>query len=116
MVARPLLSSIVRDEALTRNLGDEEARMLVEWLVDHVEKLGGTLVSDRLLQTEVKNLCRRARVMARFVELWCHRRTPGAAIQLAAVERWTFPLPDAPIDACDLMEELLEWERDREEE
>ena len=35
----PLIRGIVRDEALTRGLGDIEARMLVEWVVHWAELL-----------------------------------------------------------------------------
>ena len=40
----------------------------------------------------------------------------GAACQLAATERfpWPFPPPDA--DACDLMIDILAWEKDQDRE
>ena len=39
MVADPLLHHILSDERLTRGLGDEEARVLIEWLVEQAEEL-----------------------------------------------------------------------------
>src|SRR5438132_8189550 len=40
MQANPLLHHILDDDALTRCLGDAEARVLVEWLVEQAELLG----------------------------------------------------------------------------
>jgi hypothetical protein len=103
-----LLGRILGDEALTRGLGDAEARVLVEWLVEQAEDLEeGTADAD----AEVHRLCRRARALSRFVWLWCARRDRGAATQLAAVERFGWPLPDdADADACDLMQTIVVWE------
>jgi len=39
MVAKELLSPILQDDSLTRGLGDAEARVLVEWLVDRSEEI-----------------------------------------------------------------------------
>ena len=41
MVADPLLHHILSDERLTNGMGDEEARVLVEWLVEQAEELMG---------------------------------------------------------------------------
>ena len=41
----PFIRTMVRDESLTRGLGDVEARMLVDWLVDWAELLGNNLRS-----------------------------------------------------------------------
>lgn len=103
-----LVSRILDDEALTRGLGDAEARVLVEWLVEQAEELeAGPSDAD----AEVRRLCRRARALSRFVWLWCGRRDRGAAVQLAAVERFGWPLPDdAEADACDLMQSIVLWE------
>ncbi len=108
MPVSPLLSQVLDDEALTRGLGDAEARVLVEWLVEEVERLER---SGSDAGPEVRLLCRRARAVSRFVLLWCGRRDRGAAVQLAAVERFAWPLPDdIDADACDLMQQILGWE------
>jgi hypothetical protein len=108
MPVGPLLSHILDDEALTRGLGDAEARVLVEWLVEQVE---GWEARGADADAAVQCLCRRARALSRFVLLWCGRRDRGAAIQLAAVERFTWPLPDdADADPCELMQTILGWE------
>jgi hypothetical protein len=109
MLARSVLNLVLEDEALTRHLGDAEARALIEWLVDEAEHLGEVL-ADRPLEEAVMRLCRRGRTMARFVRLWCHEDTPGAAAQLAASERLDWPLPDGPVDPWWLMHELVRWE------
>ena len=103
-----LLSRILDDEALTRGLGDAEARVLVEWLVERAEELEEDAAEA---DAEVRRLCGRARALSRFVWLWCGRRDRGAAAQLAAVERFGWPLPDdADADPCDLMQSIVVWE------
>jgi hypothetical protein len=109
MGADPLLNHILDDEALTRNLGDAEARVLVEWLVEQAEGLART-ASPAEATHEVIRLCRRGRGIARFVSLWSHPRLRGAAGQLAVAERFTWPLPDAAVDPCELMQGIVAWE------
>jgi hypothetical protein len=45
--------------------------------------------------------------------LWCIVRARGAAGQLAAVERFAWPLPDASVDAYELMQAIVSWEGDQ---
>jgi hypothetical protein len=110
MRAKPFLSQILANDALTRGLGDAEARVLVEWLVDWVERLVEGAATELQARAEVQQLCRRARAIGRFVGLWCHVQARGAAGQLAAAERFTWPLPDAGVDPCQLMQDILDWE------
>src|SRR5437763_17175006 len=94
MSGTDFLQPVLGDELLTGGLGDEEARLLVEWLVERAEQGRGRF-ADRpeLGLHEVQRLCRRARAVSRFVSLWCHQSCHGAACQLAASERFRFPLP-----------------------
>ncbi len=108
MLARSLLHGILDDEALTRNLGDAEARLLVEWLADQAERLEG--LPDADAEREVKRLCRRGRAVARFVTLWGQKRGRGPATQLAASERFAWPLPDGPVPPCELMQHIVYYE------
>jgi hypothetical protein len=111
MLSRPLLNEIVCDERLVRGLGDPEARVLVEWLVDKAEasaERAGTDPAD-----VVRRLCRRGRAISRFVVLWCHVADRGAAGQLAASERFDWPLPTDSVDPCLLMQGILTWEDKR---
>ena len=101
MTARQTLTPILENEHLTRGLDDAEARMLIEWLVERAETLS---------PTALQRCCLRARSIARFVRLWCHDRSPSAALQLAATERFAWPLPVCEMDACDLMHDILTWE------
>jgi len=110
MRARPLLSPILDNDTVTRGLNDPEARILVDWLVEHVERLAAQLTCATRAQREVTHLCRRARAISRFVGLWCVQRERGAAVQLAAVERFTWPLPSTGEDPCELMDFILAWE------
>jgi hypothetical protein len=109
MLARSVLNHILDDEGLTRHLGDAEARLLVEWLVDEAEWLAQTL-PEAEVAPEVQRLCRRGRVMARFVRLWSIEAARGPAAQLVATERTDWPLPDGPIEAWELMWRLVRWE------
>lgn len=113
MLARSVLGHILDDDTLTRHLGDAEARVLIEWLVEEAERADHTTQSPGVLESEVRQLCRRARVIARFVRLWALEGQPGAAAQLSAAERLDWPLPDGPIDACSLMLRVVRWEARR---
>ena len=101
---------IVDNEALTRGLGDPEARVLVEWLVGEAEILADMELEEDQLCYEIRCLCDRGRVLSRFVLLWCYRHNWGAACQLAATERFPWPLPTTAMDPCELMEQILGYE------
>lgn len=115
MLTRPLLNYILRDEGIVRGLADPEARVLIEWLVDRAEEATFDL-DERESDAVVRHLCQRGRAIGRFVTLWCHERSRGAASQLAAVERFPWPLPTRSIDPCTLMQDILEWEQETPEE
>ncbi|HEV3116721.1 MAG TPA: hypothetical protein VGY58_06685 [Gemmataceae bacterium] len=110
MLSKPVLRDILDDEALTRGLADPEARILVEWLVETAEQVADDSLSDAATRQRVQALCRKGRAIGRFVDLWCHARTPGAAGQLAAAERFDWPLPTGAGDPCDIMQAILKWE------
>ena len=118
MVKRALLNEIFANESLTRGLCDPEARVLVEWLVEQAERIDRRSPPGDAgaAQREVDRLCRRARGLSRFVHLWCHRRQRGAAIQLAATERYQWPLPSEPMDPCELMYAILSCESEAYDE
>jgi hypothetical protein len=101
-----LLRPILHDDALTRHLGDAEARILVEWLVERAERVE----ADADAEVKVRALCRRARAIGLFVGLWCYRGQPGAAAQLANAERFDWPLPEPGTDPDTLMEHILDHE------
>jgi hypothetical protein len=108
MLARPLVGDILRDEGLTRGLGDPEARFLVEWLIDQGDRLAARDLPHATAQ--VRRLCRRGRAVACFVRLWCYEGSRRSAIQLAATERFGWPLPNQTVDPCELMQTILGWE------
>ncbi len=107
-----LVREVVRDESLTRGLGDEEARMLVEWVVDWTELLAEASRSDDDARVLVGRLRRRGRAIGRFVQMWCDDGVADrrGATQLAASERFTWPLPDSEVEPPDLMQHILTWE------
>ncbi len=110
MLTKPLLSYILDNDLLTRGLGDPEARMLVEWLVDQAEQIAAAAPSELAAQEQVRILCRRGRAIGRFVGLWSQPRGRGAAGQLAVAEGFTWPLPPPYADACEVMQTVLVWE------
>jgi hypothetical protein len=116
MLAKRLLSQVLADDALTRGLGDAEARILVEWLADHAEGLAATISCADRATAELAKLRRRARSISRFVALWCHLGERGAAGQLATAERLNWPLPDAEVDPCELMQMIVVWEDEQHRE
>ena len=87
----PLLRHVLRDEGLTRGLGDIEARMLIEWVTDWTELLADAARTEDDAWSCVRRLCRRARAIGRFVRLWTNPDSRGAAGQLAAAERFSWP-------------------------
>ena len=109
MQSNPLLRGILNDDALTRGLGDAEARVLVEWLVDAAERLAETATPE-IATREVLRLRLRGRSVARFVQLWSLDHDWGSALQLAATERFPWPMPDTALDPCELMQEIVFWE------
>lgn len=111
MVVNRLLHQIVSDERLTRNLGDAEVRVLVEWLVEQTEELIRT-TGEVEAASAVGRLCRRARAIACFIRLWSLDQARGAAGQLAATERFAWPMPDADADPCELMQAIVSYESD----
>ena len=110
MSSRAALNLILENDRLTRGLDDAEARMLIEWLVERAEIVQTWDPSEERVGAEVRRMCLRARAIARFVALWCHERSAAAALQLAATERFTWPLPVDAMDPCDLMHDILKWE------
>jgi hypothetical protein len=113
MLSTVLLRSILHNEAMTRGLGDPEARLLVEWVIDQAEGLAARLTCPERLTAAVQGLCRRARSLSRFVGLWCYAGSHGAACQLAATERFAWPLPTTNLDPCELMDQILTHEGER---
>src|SRR5438034_1190655 len=81
MLSKALLSPILEDDSLTRGLGDAEARVLVEWLVERMEAVHTRSGCEKHTRAEVSFWCRRARALGRFVSLWCHQADHGAACQ-----------------------------------
>jgi hypothetical protein len=110
MLARQLVSQVLDDDALTRGLRDPEARVLVEWLVERAEDVAAEASCSMAAASQVAKLRRRGRSISHFVALWCHLDEPGAAGQLATAERLNWPLPDGPVDPCELMQNILNWE------
>jgi hypothetical protein len=111
----PYLRHVLRDEALTRGLGDIEARMLVEWVADWTELLAEAARTEDDAWSCVRRLCRRGRAIGRFVQLWGEPGSRGAASQLAAAERFGWPLPSSDMDPGDLMHHILSWENQHPE-
>jgi len=115
MQITPLERYILNDEGMTRGLGDVEARILVEWLVDRAGQIAFVARTDDEAWNDVRSVCRRGRVFSCFVRLWTQPESRGAALQLAAAERQHWPLPSGEVEPGELMEKLLAWV-DRQDE
>jgi hypothetical protein len=98
------------NDLLTRGLGDPEARVLVEWLVDQAEHIATCAPSEGAAQEQIKSLCRRGRAIGRFVGLWSQPRARGAAGQLAVAEGFTWPLPPPAAEPFEIMQSIVVWE------
>jgi len=109
MQSTPLVRHVLRDEAVTRGLGDIEARTIVQWLADRAEQIAVTAANEQSGWDQLKGLCRKARTIAGFVRLWSVRSSRGAALQLVGAERLHWPLPSGDIDPGELMESILIW-------
>lgn len=110
MVEREFLRPILDDESLTRGLGDAEARLLIEWLVERAENLAASSLAESTRRDRLGSFCRRGRSLARFVQLWCYADQPGAALQLAGAEAFTWDPPTGSSDPVDLMSRILRAE------
>ena len=106
----PIIRQVLRDESITRGLGDIEGRMLMEWLADWTVLFADAARSDDEAWRMTNRLCRRARAINKFVQMWQNPATRNGAGQLAAVERFRWPLPPGPIPTVRLMEQILNWE------
>ena len=113
MQSLPLVRHVLSDDGLTRGLGDIEARMIVEWLVERAEEIADDARDDEAGWRTFRAASRRARAVSRFVCLWAEDDSRGAAAQLAASERLDWPLPTGPEDAGDLMGRILGYEARR---
>jgi hypothetical protein len=109
MPVETFLRQMLQSESLTRGLEDPEARVLVEWMVEKVEHLAAEAAAEAALPHSLECLTQRARAIARFVSLWCQGER-GSAVQLAAVERFVWPLPTTAVDPCELMKAILSRE------
>lgn len=115
MQSTPLVRYILRDEAVTRGLGDVEAQMIVQWLAGRAEQIAVTSANEETAWARVRQVCRRARTIAAFVRLWSTPGMRGAALQLVGAERLHWPLPAGNFDPGELMEGILEWNDRRDE-
>jgi hypothetical protein len=109
MQSLPLVRYILRDEAVTRGLGDCEASLITDWLAYRAEQIAERNDSEIKAWAEVYDLCRRARLIGRFVYLWSNPGDRGAAIQLVANEQLHWPLPKGDLEPIELMLGLLRW-------
>ncbi len=106
------INRILDDEALTSGLQDPEARLLIEWLVEQVEHIVQHRPDEASAESRIQILCRRIRGIRRFLSLWCYAGDRGAAAQLAAAERFAWPLPGPEdVDPCDILQRILCWEQ-----
>jgi hypothetical protein len=109
-LTRPLLNDILKNDALTRGLGDAEARVLVEWIVERAEVLAEDSPTEDSFNQKLRKLFTRCRAIGRFVMLWGQPALRGGAAQLAAAERFNWPFPPPSAEPYEIMLGILVWE------
>jgi hypothetical protein len=111
MRMRQMLNTILHDEALTRGLDDAEARILLEWVAGWAERVINCSPTETVAMARIEQVRLRGRAIRHFVQLWCHDQDAAAATQLAATERFRWPLPEElDADPWELMHLILDWE------
>ncbi len=109
MQSTPLVRHILREESVTRGLGDVEARMIVDWLADRAERIADEAPTEAAAWAILRATCRKARAISCFIRLWFEPDSRGAAIQMAAAERAPWPFPSSDMDPGEAMGEILAW-------
>lgn len=108
--AESLVDRVLDAEALTAGLEDPEARLLIEWLVEQTEQIARQAASLEEARQQVEQLCHYGRTLRRFLILWCYEKNPGGAAQLAATEKFGWPLPPASEgNAFAILRHVLHW-------
>jgi hypothetical protein len=108
--AKSLIDRVLDDEAITAGLEDPEARLLVEWLVEQTEHIARSAASPQQAKERVERLCHYARALRQFLVLWCYDKNPGSAAQLAATQKFAWPLPSAEEEnALSILQQVLLW-------
>ena len=77
--------------------------------MDWAELLAVESESEQAAWDGLRLRCR-ARGIGRFVQFWSDEKSRAAAVQLAAVERFSWPLPVMEEDPAELMVRILAWE------
>jgi len=111
VVVDALIRGLLREERFTQGLDDSEGRMLAEWVVEWAELLGMTAKSPQEAEELLQRLSRRGQAIGRFVQLWTQPQTRGSAAQLAATERFAWPLPTPGLPPGDVLRQILSWEK-----
>jgi len=107
---KSLIDRVLDDEAITAGLEDPEARLLVEWLAEQTEYIARSATSPQQAKEWVERLCHYARALRQFLILWCYDRNPGSAAQLAATQKFAWPLPSAEEEnALRILQQILLW-------
>lgn len=114
MLCSQMIRHVLRDETVTRGLGDIEARMIIEWLTDRAEQIAVSR-PEKDAWSELNLSTRKAKIVSRFVQLWSEKHSRGAAVQLASAERMDWPLPSGDVDSGMLTERILAWLDRRDE-
>lgn len=88
-----LVSLVLDDEGLTRDLDEREAEHLTSWAVKQVEQIAAAADNEEQADQEVGALKKRVRKMSRFIVLWCQEQDDAQALELA--KSAGFATPDA---------------------
>ena len=64
---KQVIVTMLRRERLTADLDDSESKILLDWLVDSIERLGKQSLGKSVIDIEVKKLFEKARVLSKIV-------------------------------------------------
>lgn len=110
MQAEMFVSRVLDDEGLIDGLDEDEAGLLVEWLVQRTERIAASAKQEVDAWKQVEMLCKRGRAIARLVVLACQKNDQAGAAQLAERERLPWP-PPAAADAHQVLQHILNAEK-----
>lgn len=108
--AKRLVDRVLDDEGLTDGLGDDEARVLVDWLVLQVEAAAASQ-SEENASAACDDLRRRARVIRRIALDLCESGDIESA--KARKPQWADRVDRLPTsDPVAIIRQLLAWEQE----
>jgi hypothetical protein len=113
---KQVIVTMLRRERLSADLDDSESKILLDWLVDSIERLGKQSLGKSVIDIEVKKLIEKARVLSKIVCLWNKRKTNSGCFQLLASSNLEDCIPTPNATSLELLESLVSRTKNKENE